>query len=335
MKKIFKYSGILLTAYVVVLLINISGNIEYYKAGGDWKSSILFSMMVTTMIYLGFVGLYVFVLAKMFNWQKRPFFFLFLSISFGAVYSCICMTVMMQIMTRFFDWKVSVYDYINNCAYAALITVFLVALAIGIEVLRQLVKSETDKDMMRREMQQTQFEVLKNQVNPHFLFNSLNTLSLLIPENAGKAVDFVQKLSKVFRYCLQHTAEDTIPVTEEMKVIESYFFVNRQRFDDKLVTSIQVDDSTGSRKIVTQSLLMVVENAIKHNEISGDRPLHIDIYNDDEYLIVSNSYQPRKTIETSTGIGQMNIINRYKLITQKHVLIQMSGNVYSVKLPLV
>lgn len=237
-------------------------------------------------------------------------------------------------MVWFFGWEEqSTYGYIVSGQYAVMISGFITMLVIGFKFLRQLQKTNREKEAIEREMELSKYEVLKNQVNPHFLFNSLNTLSSLIPENQDTAVDFVQQMSKVFRYSLQHADENTISLKTELDISNAYLYLNKQRFNDKLVVSNTADVNL-NRKLVTQSLLMVLENAIKHNEISAEHPLHINISNDEYYLIVSNSNQPKKVIEPSTGIGQENLVNRYKLVSALPVLISQTNELYTVKLPL-
>ena len=187
---------------------------------------------------------------------------------------------------------------------------------------------------MKQEMIQSQYETLKSQVNPHFLFNSLNTLTVMIPQQPDVAVRFVEQMSKVFRYSLQHSGDNTIDVATELKVVQSYLFLNEQRYGSKLTVDVKVSDAVMQQKIITQSLLMLVENAIKHNELSHENPLAVRIYNEGAYLVVANTLQRKSLIEQSTNIGLDNIRKRYVLATDMPVVVDEANELFTVKIPL-
>jgi LytS/YehU family sensor histidine kinase len=181
----------------------------------------------------------------------------------------------------------------------------------------------------------SQYESLKNQVNPHFLFNALNTLTYLIREDEDNAVDFVQQLSKILRYSLEQQENTTDTIQNELKIARAYLFLFKQRFRHKLDFNISIPDSILQRRIVCHSLTMLLENAIKHNEISTGKPLLINIYLADEYLAVENNLQPKLTPEPSTGIGLANIRDRYKMVTELPVLTEGADEKWLVKIPVI
>lgn len=325
----------MLVAYAITLLVNIIGNYEYYRSGGDWRASVGFSLSIATFIGCGYMLLQYYVLNRIYNWHKRPMFYLFVSMAISGVYGFGCMVLFMKVLGLIMGIPGRSFgSYANNGLYAALLTMVVTLAVTGIEIIRQLIKTRKDNERIQQEILQSKYEVLKNQVNPHFLFNSLNTLTTLITEDQEKSVAFVQEMSKVFRYSLQYADENLIYVTTELKVVDSYLFINRQRFGDKLVVKMPELYERGNQRVITQSVLMVVENALKHNEISTEKPLEIDVYFEPEYIVVKNTYQPVEMMSASTGIGQQNIINRYKLVTTKPVIIAQSGGDYIVKLPL-
>lgn len=334
MKRIYQILSIFFIGILVTLAINISGNWQYYMDGGDWQSSIFFSLGCATLSCACGVTLYEFSLKKFASWKKFPVRYIFISLLYSSIMSFACTVLMLKMMVWFWGWEdQSTSGYIITGQYAIMISGFITMMVIGFQFLRQLQKTSREKDAIQHEMELSKYEVLKNQVNPHFLFNSLNTLSSLIPENQDTAIDFVQQMSKVFRYSLQHADENVIDLKTELDITNAYLFLNKQRFNDKLIVNNTVT-GTLQKKIVTQSLLMVLENAIKHNEISAEHPLHINISTDDYYLVISNSNQPKKVIEPSTGIGQENLVNRYKLVSALPVLINQTNELYTVKLPL-
>jgi two-component system, LytTR family, sensor kinase len=182
----------------------------------------------------------------------------------------------------------------------------------------------------------TQLEGLKNQVNPHFLFNSLNTLAYLIPEDQEKSVRFVEKLSKVYRYILDIKDAKLVTVQSEIDFIQSYIFLLKERFGENLIIEIDIPASFLSKELLPLALQILFENAIKHNVISALKPLTIKLYTQNEKIVVSNNIQPKQQVIDSTGFGLNNISNRYELIAGKKIeIIPKDENAnFTVKLPL-
>ena len=179
------------------------------------------------------------------------------------------------------------------------------------------------------------FETLKNQLDPHFLFNSLNVLSSLIEENPKKAQEFTVALSKIYRYVLDQKDKNLISVEEELNFAKLYVSLLKMRFEDAIIINFQTDADMNDFRIVPLSLQLLLENAIKHNIISDQKPLQIDIFKEENYLVVQNSYQKKQTFEKSTGIGLQNIMQRYNLVSNLEINIQQTNEHYIVKLPLI
>lgn len=190
-------------------------------------------------------------------------------------------------------------------------------------------------EKLKQENLQSQFAALKNQVNPHFLFNSLNTLATIIPEDSDQAVEFVQKLSSVYRYLLQYKDDETVELKTELDCIEAYFFLQKIRFGDNLIVNITVPKQYFAKLIPPLTLQILVENAIKHNIISKQKPLHVDIYVDDAGMLVTrNNLQKKKSVESSTKIGLQNLINRFSYIFNQSIDIFETETDFLVKVPL-
>jgi len=326
----------LLLSYLVVTSVNIIANYPEYAAGADWRFSILFSVAVITVGWAGYILLDSLFFRKIMNWERRPNATLLFSVLISGLYGIMVMALAMKSLVWFFDMRDQpLYDYVNNSMYAVLFAM-LIGLAInGQEFLNQWKKSAEENDRMKQELLRSQYEMLKSQVNPHFFFNSLNTLSNLIPENPEVAGRFVNQLSKVFRYSLQNRQEQSVSVETELDIVQSYLFINQQRFGSKLVVNVEIDKRALPLHIITHSLLTLVENCIKHNEISFANPLSVHIYNDnDEYLVVENTYRPKALSEISMGIGLPNIVDRYRLVTDKSIIIQKENGLFTVKIPL-
>ena len=178
------------------------------------------------------------------------------------------------------------------------------------------------------------YEALKNQVNPHFLFNSLNTLNSLIKIDADKAQNYVQQLSSVFRYTLQN--QEIITLKEEMDFTQSYCQLMQIRYGENLKFVQQIDEKYYSYKIMPLSLQILVENAIKHNVVSNKHPLTIIIKTTvDDNIIVSNPIQPKIKPEQGNGIGLVNLSERYRLMWKKEISIDKKNDMFEVTIPLI
>ena len=196
-----------------------------------------------------------------------------------------------------------------------------------------------EKEQLERANMQSQLESLRNQVNPHFLFNSLNTLVNIIPEYPDNAVRFVQKLSKVYRYILEMRDTNTIPLSTELEFLNAYIFLLKERFGENLIIHINIpldDESITDRKIVPLALQILFENAIKHNIVSSAKPLRIEVFTEknNEHLIVKNNLQRKNQVQEGTGVGLDNIKTRYKLVCNKEVEVIVSAQSFMVSLPL-
>ncbi len=200
---------------------------------------------------------------------------------------------------------------------------------------KKLKESFEEKEMLKRESLHAQLNALKTQVNPHFLFNNLNTLCSIIPEDPKTAVAFVQQLSKVYRHILEVKDEKSIPLQEELDVLKAYSFLLKTRFGDNLTINISVPDEKMQTRIVPLSLQLLMENAIKHNIVSVDKPLQIDVFAQNGTLVMSNNLQKKNQLTESTGIGLDNIRNRYKLLGSKPVLVSETISDFTVSIPLI
>jgi hypothetical protein len=224
---------------------------------------------------------------------------------------------------------------VNSNAAAILCTLLVVAIYESIYFINELRKSIVEKEQLKQDTLQAQVNALRIQVNPHFLFNNLNTLSAVIPEDPVQAVDFVQQLSKVYRHILEVKDEQSILLKEELEVLEAYAFLMKTRFGDNLDISIRVAEEKLQQRIVPLSLQILMENAIKHNIVSSAKPLHIDICTEDGRLIVSNTLQKKNQSMESTGIGLDNIRNRYRLLGEKAVEVIEGPESFTVAIPLI
>lgn len=193
---------------------------------------------------------------------------------------------------------------------------------------------ETEK--LKRENVQSQLEGLKSQVNPHFLFNSLNTLIYIIPEDPDKAVTFVRKLSKVYRYILEIRDRELISIAEELSFLQSYIFLLKERFGESFQINLSISEAYHEHQIVPLSLQMLLENAIKHNIISQRKPLLVELFmNENHQLVMRNNLQKKVQEMPSTNVGLENIRTRYAFFSKGKVGVEESDTHFTVILPLI
>ncbi|MGV3586128.1 MAG: sensor histidine kinase [Adhaeribacter sp.] len=190
-------------------------------------------------------------------------------------------------------------------------------------------------ERLEREKTQVQFDNLKNQLNPHFLFNALTSLNSLIFEDQQLASDFLQHLSKVYRYVLQHKEKGLVSLQAELDFIQSYVFLLETRFAEGLQIGFNIPDCARHKEIVPVTLQIVIENALKHNIINAARPLNISISADQNYLSVRNNLQPKKLIETSNKQGLENLTSLYKFISPNPIRISSNEESFIIQIPLV
>lgn len=178
------------------------------------------------------------------------------------------------------------------------------------------------------------FDALKNQLDPHFLFNSLNVLTSLIEENPESAQKFTTSLSKVYRYVLEQKSKDLVTVDEELKFAKTYMTLLKMRFEDSIIFEIPDKASNPEARVVPLSLQLLLENAVKHNMVTSTKPLHIKIYEDGDFLVVMNNLQPKQIVKKSSGVGLENIRQRYKLLSNKKVIINQRAVDFAVAIPM-
>lgn len=218
--------------------------------------------------------------------------------------------------------------------YVVILILIILAIYFFIKAREKKIKK---KQQLLREKIEFQFETLKNQVNPHFLFNSFSTLIALIETDTGDAVEYVEGLSDLFRNILEQKDKQTISINEELIIIDNYFKLQKKRFGDHLQLVIEKRISLSDFRVPPMVLQMLIENAIKHNVVSKLHPLTIQVYFDEKSktLFVENTIFKKKSEDTSLGIGIKNIISRFKLLTDRDVIIEESENIFKVGLPVI
>ena len=199
-------------------------------------------------------------------------------------------------------------------------------------------KSSTKQEVVQQKLiaksANAQFESLKSQLDPHFLFNSLNVLSSLIDENPSQAQRFTASMSKIYRYVLEQKDKELVTVEEELNFAKTYCDLLKTRFEDSVSFDFKVNEKDLKFYVVPLSLQLLLENCIKHNFATSAKPLHIQIYSENGNLFIENNLQQREQVKESAGIGLANIVQRYSLLTKHNVFIEKSASFFKVKIPI-
>lgn len=232
---------------------------------------------------------------------------------------------------EFFSGK---YNFINwfMVNIALLISAFLHARGF-MEELKKTSKKEVVEQKLIAKSANAQFETLKNQLDPHFLFNSLNVLSALIDENPKQAQKFTASMSKIYRYVLEQKDKELVTVEDEIEFAKTYCELLKTRFEDSVDFIFDVRKEDYRRYVVPLSLQLLLENCIKHNFATSSKPLIIKVFSENDTLCIENNLQVREQIKESAGIGLANIVQRYSLLTKRNVFIEKSDDYFKVKLP--
>jgi len=191
-----------------------------------------------------------------------------------------------------------------------------------------------EKEQIKQRALQHQLQALRTQVNPHFLFNALNSLNALIRQKSDNALTFVDKLSYLLRSTLQQSDEDFITLKDELDYLDAYIFLQKERFGEKFEVRINIPQDWQTQMIPSFSLQLLIENSIKHNVISKRQPLEVEVYQEDHFLVVKNPIQIRKDNIESTGTGLGNLSTRFSLLKKRKIEIINDGEYFIVKLPI-
>lgn len=261
--------------------------------------------------------------------------FLLITIVTATVYILILnyyRPVMVEYKSKFEEWSVLCQWGYYRCL---LINVFILIIKFSTD--NNIAKREAllKNEMLLKENIVAKYEALKQQVNPHFLFNSLNSLKSLIMVHPERSVDFVIRLSDVYRYLLKHGVNGTVTLREELEFLQSYIFLLERRYETNLSIEIELPEPYLSSVIPPVSLQILVENAVKHNVVSAAKPLSVRIGIREDFIHVENDLQPRYSVEKSEKIGLATLDYRYRLLSEKGVRIEKMEKKFSVLLPLI
>jgi len=275
-------------------------------------------------------------LNRSFHWINKAFRRIVLQLSFTLILALVISTLITLFANLVNTYSedlttVLIYNGLIYCVVNIILMMIFEAWLFSMESSKARMKAEA----LEKEISQIRFDVLKNQINPHFMFNSLNVLSGLIDKDVAKAQLFIDEFSQIYRYVLETIEKPVVSLSDELSFVRSYFFLQQIRYGEALTLTVDIPADLIHLLLPPLSLQMVLENAIKHNIVNQSKPLEINIYNDNHWLIVRNNLQPKISSNFSTGLGQKNLAKRYALIGEDKPRFMISSNHYIVQLPLI
>lgn len=217
--------------------------------------------------------------------------------------------------------------------WAVSITVFGIAIANASLFFKNWKQSAINEEILKREKLAIEYEALRNQVNPHFLFNSLTALTTLVHQDADKAEAFIRKFSDVYRYVLENRNQEIVSLQNELHLIENMAYLYHYRHGNNLKIELDLN-SSDEKNILPMALQMLLENALKHNIISDDKPLKVRIFEEGDYVVVWNNLQLKNSVPDSNNVGLGNIQLRYSYLSEKAVSIEKTDHYFQVKIPI-
>lgn len=336
------YKKFILQVLAFILLLIAMGNVlmlilfpEVKFTGQIFLFASLNSIFVGG-IFAVVIGNMVQILDKKLPWLHFPLRRLIVQFVLTIVVMMLIIVITIPILGLFWNQQITSDVFLSQMFFMMKIAfsfLFVGALLTNaIFFFKNWKEAAVQQEKLKREQLALQYETLKSQVNPHFLFNNLNSLTSLISSNPEKAIQFVKKLSEVYRYVLDQKDHELVDLETELKFVESYIFLQKIRFENNL--EVKIDVQPKNMKVIPLSVQMLVENAIKHNEISDRKPMQISIFTtDNQSLVVENKLQ-KKTGTEGNGSGIQNISDRYKFFTDKQVEIAVNSERFRISIPL-
>ena len=335
MKIFWKIFRISVGIWLVILLINlVFGNFSF--------ADLLDPEMLGTFFFYAFVltglnGMYFMYFNDKIGWEKAGLKRVFIASAGSIVLTLIGFFFCRMVdMTLFHDQSLKNFlqneqpsDYLFPLLFTMVISLFFHLLYFY----KALQEQKVTEQKIIAGTASAKFESLKNQIDPHFLFNSLNVLTSLIEENPEQAQKFTTSLSKIYRYVLEQKDKELVSLEEELTFAGTYMKLLKMRFENSIFFEIPDRLSSEEAKVVPLSLQLLLENTIKHNVVSEHRPLRISIYESDGYLVIENNFQKKEVLHKRRGVGLQNIADRYSLVTRREVIVEENPEHFIVKLP--
>jgi hypothetical protein len=334
-KEFLRALGLGVIIFIVLYLIAVAGG-RPLGWNDDLPRQFLFVMLYTIMLHLGNLVVFI-VIDKIF--QSTGLSLKRLLVGFISSFA---VSLIIVFTLRVFEdiviegktfFKLFDDERISNYYVAMIITLVITFSLHLFHFYKKYQENRVKQQKIIAGTASAKFETLKNQIDPHFLFNSLNVLSSLIEENPDSAQRFTTSLSKVYRYVLEQKDKELVSVEEELSFAKTYMNLLKMRFENSVFFELPADVSNPEARVVPLSLQLLLENTIKHNVVSQERPLHIRIYEEGGYLVVQNDFQKKEVLQDRRGVGLQNIVSRYAIITARQVQVEQTEQHFTVKLP--
>lgn len=295
-------------------------------------SGILGSLSTTLIMWFGVKSIVIYLWRK-FPWETKPVKHLILEILSILFYTLLVGSIFILI-NEIYPIESFEEDMRLSIFFTLMITFFITSIYEGYFFFINWKETRILSEKLAKENIQSQYETLKSQINPHFLFNNLNTLSALIEENPKVAVEYVRNTADYYRNILNLKDKEVITLGEELELITTFFNLQFNRYGNNLMLIVDVDSSLHSSYVAPLSLQMLLENAIKHNIISKDKPLTVKVTAKDGFIVVSNNLQRRDLDQPSSGFGLKNITDRYSYLSSHKVEISENDSYFTVSIPI-
>lgn len=325
----------IIVGVIISLMLHAVRLSDTESVGGTY--SLPMSILLTFLIWEGNLWLDR-QFAKKFPWTKSPLIRIILQVSANIIYSAGLIYGAMQLYNRYVCTvpEPTQEKFLSlSIIIGTLVSLLLLTIEFGRQFFDQWKLSLIEVERYKKESIEAQLEVLKGQINPHFLFNNLSVLSSLVYIDQDKAVEFINQFSKVYRYVIEFNNKELVALHHELEFINSYIYLLKIRFGENIQFTIDIASKYHSSLIPPMAMELLLENTIKHNEVSKDKPLIVQIHtHKNNYLSISNKLQPRHDVEPGTKLGLKNIIKRYAHYTSLPVLIEKNEHSFTVEIPL-
>lgn len=301
-----------------------------------WVMDYVTSILITMIVWEGNLRIDDWLNRK-FPWVSRTRQRILLQLPLALLYNALTIYPLMLLYNTFICGLDAMHQHLMlvSLAISFIISFLILSFEISAQLLRGWKDSLLEVEKYKTESLMAQLKNLKDQVNPHFLFNNLSVLSSLVYKDQDKAVDFINQLSRVYRYLLDSSSNELVRLEQEMSFLESYCYLLKIRFGDNLIFIFSFPKDSGKYLIPPMALQMLIENAIKHNEISNASPLTVTINHSGNRLVVYNPVRPRQQEEASSQAGLKNIRERYRYFTEDQVEVVQDIDTFSVSIPLI
>jgi hypothetical protein len=317
---------------VIVHTLNPEGNM-----GKAEQYSVFLSILLTFLIWEGNLLLDK-QFAKLFPWTSKPLMRVIVQGLINIIYTAALIYLAMTLYNYIFCMvpNASQEKFLSlSIIIGILVSLLLLTVEFGKQFFVEWKASLIEMERYKKESIEAQLELLKGQINPHFLFNNLSVLSSVVYIDQDKAVEFINQFAKVYRYVLECNNKELTTLQDELDFINSYIFLLKIRFGNNINIEINIDRQYLSSLLPPMALELLIENTIKHNEVSSGRPLQVTIHTQlEKYLTVMNTLQARSQAENGTGLGLNNIRKRYSHYTQLPVMVKRKDQKFIVQIPL-